>query len=65
MQKHIVVLTLGLAIGSALTASAGAEPASITDAEAHSIGVDAYIYFYPLISMDLTRLQTTNINFIT
>jgi hypothetical protein len=61
MQKHIVVLTLSLAIGSALTASAGAEPASITDAEAHSIGVDAYIYFYPLISMDLTRLQTTNI----
>jgi hypothetical protein len=61
MQKHIVVLTLGLAIGSALTASAGAEPASITDAEAHSIGVDAYVYFYPLISMDLTRLQTTNI----
>jgi hypothetical protein len=30
-------------------------------AEARSIAVDAYIYFYPLISMDITRLQSTNV----
>src|SRR3984957_5275012 len=29
--------------------------------EAHAIAVDAYIYFYPLILMDLTRMQSTNI----
>lgn len=33
----------------------------ITAAEAHAIGVDAYIYFYPLLSMDITRKQFTNI----
>jgi hypothetical protein len=26
----------------------------------HAIGVDAYIYFYPLLLMDLTRKQSTN-----
>jgi hypothetical protein len=35
--------------------------AAISEEEAHSIGVDAYLYFYPLISMDLTRKQSTNV----
>src|SRR6476660_4619925 len=39
-------------------ASAG-EPISVE--EARAIAVDAYLYFYPLITMDLTRLQTTNV----
>ena len=29
--------------------------------EAHAIGVDAYVYFYPLVTMDLTRKQLTNV----
>jgi hypothetical protein len=33
----------------------------ITDQEARDIAIDAYIYFYPLLSMDITRLQSTNI----
>ena len=33
----------------------------ISEQEARAIGVDAYIYFYPLVSMDITRLQSTNI----
>ena len=33
----------------------------ISEQEAHAIGVNAYIYFYPLVSMDITRLQSTNI----
>jgi hypothetical protein len=33
----------------------------ITEEEAHAIGVDAYVYFYPLLSMDITRKQLTNV----
>src|ERR1700728_2182047 len=45
---------------SATLQAAGPVPALKAD-EAHAIGVDAYIYFYPLILMDLTRKQSTNI----
>ena len=33
----------------------------LTQDQARSIAVDAYVYFYSLITMDLTRKQTTNI----
>ena len=33
---------------------------SVSPTEAHAIAVDAYIYFYPLLSMDLSRKQFTN-----
>jgi hypothetical protein len=37
---------------------AKAEP--ITEQQARAIGVDAYLYLYPLVTMDLTRKQLTN-----
>ena len=33
----------------------------LTPEEAHAIGVDAYVYFYPLVTMDVTRQQLTNV----
>ena len=36
-----------------------AEP--ITEQQAHAIGVDAYLYFYPLVTIDLTRKQLTDV----
>lgn len=45
----------------AMTLPALAGATTVTPEEAHAIGVDAYVYFYPLVLMDLTRLQSTNI----
>ena len=47
-----------LAAGSPTTVHA-AEP--ITEATAHAIGVQAYVYLYPLVTMDITRRQLTNV----
>jgi hypothetical protein len=54
------LLIVALATLSSLTVSAFAETPAITEQEAHAIGVDAYVYFYPLVIMDLTRKQSTN-----
>jgi hypothetical protein len=56
-------LALSLSFFAALTAaphaSAQTTPA-ISEAEARSISTDAYLYFYPLVTMDLTRKQMIN-----
>lgn len=49
--------TLALAL---MAVAPNAQAQAITQDEAHAIGVDAYLYFYPLISMDITRKQLTN-----
>jgi hypothetical protein len=38
-----------------------AQVPAITPQEAHAIAVNAYVCFYPLVTMDLTRKQSTNI----
>jgi len=57
MTRRALALTMALLFIPMLAPKAKA----ITEEEAHAIGVDAYLYFYPLVSMDITRLQSTNV----
>ncbi len=63
MKLFARTLTVGLLCGLVIAPAALAQnaPPSITEQEAHAIAVDAYLYFYPLISVDITRKQSTNI----
>jgi hypothetical protein len=43
-----------------MSVSEGTTRAELSEQAARMIGVDAYIYLYPLVLMELTRRQTTN-----
>jgi hypothetical protein len=63
MRKiQCAIFTAALASVMALmTLPALAQQPAITAEQAHAIAVDAYIYLYPLLTMDLTRKQSVNI----
>jgi hypothetical protein len=52
---------IALAIVGAAFAPAMAATGPVTEEEARAIGVDAYLYFYPIVTMDMTRKQLTNL----
>jgi hypothetical protein len=60
--KRAALLTLGcMAALLALRQWPAHAQSTISPAEARTIAVDAYLYFYPLLSMDVSRKQFTNI----
>jgi hypothetical protein len=63
MRSLTISFTTGLLLGAALAPAAFAQSAlpAITEQDAHAIGVDAYIYLYSLVTMDVTRKQLTNV----
>lgn len=61
MIRSSTAVILSLLISPILSLDAQAQSAMITEQEAHAIGVNAYLYFYSLLSMDITRKQSTNI----
>ena len=59
-MRCVIALLFGL-LAFAPLSPVRAEAPVISEEQAHAIGVDAYLYFYPLITMDLTRLQFSNV----
>src|SRR6516165_2833744 len=59
-MKRALATALGVGLLAALALPTEAQSA-ITEQEAHAIGVDAYLYFYPLVSIDITRRVVTNV----
>ena len=59
-MKKIVSVIAGLVLASTLTVP-GIANAALSAQEAEEIGVNAYLYFYPLVTMDVTRRQMTNL----
>jgi hypothetical protein len=55
-----MLICILIAVGL-LPASLTSRAESISPDEAHAIAGDAYLYFYPLITMDITRKQLTNV----
>jgi hypothetical protein len=63
MNRKTIALLLSLLLGIAFAPAAMAQSAStaITEQEAQAIAADAYVYFYSLVTMDVTRRRFTNI----
>ena len=60
-QAKVCAISAVLALAAAAGSPVGAQNAPISEQEAHAIATEAYLYFYPLVTMDLTRRQMTNI----
>ncbi|NUT76223.1 DUF1254 domain-containing protein [Pseudomonas sp. C1C7] len=60
ITQALTAVALTVAASAMLPLAAQAQ-SKLTAEQAHAIGVDAYVYFYPLLTMDITRKQFTNI----
>jgi hypothetical protein len=64
IHTHIGRFALPTLLGVALMVSPSSVARAsdpISEPDAHSIGVTAYLYFYSLVTMDITRRQLTNV----
>jgi hypothetical protein len=60
-RKRLMLIGWMAALLTLPPATATPAPAELDPAEARAIAVDAYVYFYPLLSMDISRKVFTNV----
>lgn len=60
MKRRTALLALSLLFAFPFAQHGYSQSTSLTPDEANSIATDAYIYFYPLVTMDVTRKQLIN-----
>jgi hypothetical protein len=57
-----VAAVAGLLLSSVFAPTVAQSPSGLSADQIQSIATDAYIYFYPLVTMDVTRRQMTNVD---
>jgi hypothetical protein len=62
MNKPAIALSLTLLLSPASAAVAQTASQPVSESEARAIATEAYLYFYPLVTMELTRKQLTNMD---
>lgn len=60
LRRAGFVAAVAIALGATAPTMVSAADPKLSEEQAHAIGVDAYVYLYPLITMDITRKQLTN-----
>ena len=60
-RSFSVVFTLFMVLVIGIVASPRNASAAVSEKEAYAIGFETYLYLYPLVIMDITRLQAVNV----
>jgi len=60
MKRTALAGLLSFSMLGAITAIPPAHAEALSEQDMHAIGVNAYLYLYPLVTMDITRKQSTN-----